>query len=49
MDSKALHEERITNLLRRCTGRFDFYDLSNESTLSNRFDNPVPHWMRTYE
>lgn len=48
MDIQALYEERINNLVSRYTGHFDFYDLINESTVSNRFSNPVSHWMREF-
>ena len=48
MDIKGLYEERINTLLTRYTGRFDFYDLINESTVSDRFDNPVSRWMAEY-
>ncbi|HSK67688.1 MAG TPA: endo-1,4-beta-xylanase [Candidatus Limnocylindria bacterium] len=48
MDVKALYEERVTHLMRRYKGRFDFHDVVNESTVCERFDNPVARWMMEY-
>ncbi len=48
MDIKALYEERVNYLMQRYTGQFDFYDLINESTVSERFDNPVSRWMKEF-
>ncbi|MGI6725422.1 MAG: endo-1,4-beta-xylanase [Christensenellales bacterium] len=48
MDIKGLYEEHINHLMRRYAGRFDFYDLINESTVSDRFDNPVSRWMKQF-
>ena len=48
MDIKALYEERIADLVTRYKGRFDFYDLINETTVNDRFDNPVSRWVREF-
>jgi endo-1,4-beta-xylanase len=48
MDIKGLYEERVTMLMTRYRGRFDFYDLINETTVNDRFDNPVSRWIREY-
>ncbi|MHC1785738.1 MAG: endo-1,4-beta-xylanase [Christensenellales bacterium] len=47
-DIQALYVERITQLMTRYRGRFDFYDIINETTVNDRFDNPVSRWVRSY-
>lgn len=47
-DIKALYEERITHLMTRFGDDFDFFDVANETTVNDRFDNPVSHWVREY-
>ncbi len=47
-DVRALYEERITTLMERYRGRFDFYDIINETTVNDRFDNPVSRWVRRF-
>lgn len=47
-DVKALYEERITHLMTRFGDDFDFFDVANETTVNDRFDNPVSHWVREY-
>lgn len=46
MDIQALYEERISYLMERYKGQFDFHDIINESTVFERFDNPVSRWMK---
>lgn len=47
-DVKGLYDERISYLMRRYGDRFDFFDLVNETTVNDRFDNPVSRWVRAY-
>lgn len=37
---------RITHLMQTYGDRFDFFDLANETTVNDRFDNPVSRWVR---
>ena len=37
---------RISYLMQRYGDRFDFFDLVNETTVNDRFDNPVSHWVK---
>ncbi len=48
MDVKALYEQRVTHLMERYKGRFQFHDIINESTVCERFDNPVARWMMEF-
>ncbi len=48
MDVQKLYIERITYLMERYRGRFDFYDIINETTVNDRFDNPVSRWVKQF-
>ncbi len=37
---------RINHLMARYGEDFDFFDLANETTVNDRFDNPVSRWVR---
>lgn len=37
---------RISHLMQVYGSEFDFFDLANETTVNNRFDNPVSRWIR---
>ncbi len=37
---------RIDHLMARYGDRFDFFDLANETTVNDRFNNPVSRWVR---
>lgn len=37
---------RIEYLMARYGDRFDFFDLANETTVNDRFDNPVSRWVK---
>lgn len=37
---------RIHYLMARYGDRFDFFDLANETTVNDRFDNPVSRWVK---
>lgn len=39
---------RISHLMQRYGDRFDFFDLANETTVNDRFDNPVSRWVRDF-
>lgn len=45
-DVEALYEERIGYLMQRYGDRFDFFDVINEITVNDRFDNPVSRWVK---
>ena len=47
-DVEALYTERITHLMRRYGDSFDFFDAANETTVNDRFQNPVSRWVRNY-
>ncbi len=40
------YTRRISYLMQRYGDRFDFFDLANETTVNDRFDNPVSRWVR---
>jgi endo-1,4-beta-xylanase len=40
-----LYTERITYLMENYGKNFDFIDVVNETTVNNRFDNPVSRWV----
>lgn len=48
MDVQQLYIERITYLMERYKGQFDFHDIINETTVNDRFDNPVSRWVRRF-
>lgn len=37
---------RISHLMGRYGDEFDFFDLANETTVNDRFDNPVSRWVK---
>lgn len=37
---------RISHLMKVYGNDFDFFDLANETTVNDRFDNPVSRWVR---
>ena len=37
---------RISHLMETYGGDFDFFDLANETTVNDRFDNPVSRWVK---
>ena len=37
---------RISHLMETYGSDFDFFDLANETTVNDRFDNPVSRWVR---
>lgn len=37
---------RISHLMEAYGNDFDFFDLANETTVNDRFDNPVSRWVR---
>ncbi len=39
-------ENRIRLLMERFGDDFDFFDLANETTVNDRFDNPVSRWVK---
>lgn len=45
-DVQKLYEERISYLMKRYGERFDFIDVVNETTVIDRFDNPVSRWIK---
>jgi GH35 family endo-1,4-beta-xylanase len=44
-DITKLYTERISHLMLNYGSDFDFFDLANETTVNNRFDNPVSRWV----
>lgn len=47
-DIKALYEERIGHLMENYGNDFNFIDVINETTVNDRFENPVSKWIREY-
>lgn len=47
-DVRALYEQRISYLMERYGESFDFIDVVNETTVNDRFDNPISRWVRAY-
>lgn len=47
-DMKALYTQRITHLMQNYGNEFDFIDVANETTVNDRFDNPVSRWVKSY-
>ena len=45
-DVERLYQERISHLMQLYGDRFDFFDVANETTVNDRFENPVSHWIR---
>lgn len=45
-DVEKLYEERIGYLMQRYGDRFDFFDVVNETTVNDRFDNPISRWVK---
>lgn len=45
-DVRRLYEERIHHLMQRYGDRFDFFDVVNETTVNDRFDNPISRWVK---
>lgn len=43
---EAEYTRRISHLMQTYGDRFDFFDLANETTVNDRFDNPVSRWIR---
>jgi endo-1,4-beta-xylanase len=44
-DITERYRERISHLMANYGDDFDFFDLANETTVNNRFDNPVSRWV----
>lgn len=44
-DITKLYTERISHLMENYGDDFDFIDVVNETTVNNRFDNPVSRWV----
>lgn len=44
-DIRKLYTERISHLMENYGNDYDFFDLANETTVNNRFDNPVSRWV----
>ncbi|TAH72923.1 MAG: hypothetical protein EWM47_02945 [Anaerolineaceae bacterium] len=44
-DIAKLYTERISHLMENYGEDFDFIDVVNETTVNNRFDNPVSRWV----
>lgn len=40
------YTRRIHHLMQNYGDRFDFFDLANETTVNDRFDNPVSRWVK---
>lgn len=47
-DIKQRYTERISHLMANFGDDFDFFDVANETTVNDRFDNPVSRWVREY-
>ncbi|MCQ2771462.1 MAG: endo-1,4-beta-xylanase [Clostridia bacterium] len=45
-DVEKLYVERINHLMQHYGDRFDFFDVINETTVNDRFDNPVANWVK---
>lgn len=45
-DMEKLYTERIAHLVQNYGNDFDFIDLVNETTVNDRFDNPVSRWVK---
>ena len=45
---EAEYTRRISHLMQTYGDRFDFFDLANETTVNDRFDNPVSRWIHRY-
>ena len=43
---EAAYVRRISHLMETYGNDFDFFDLANETTVNDRFDNPVSRWIR---
>ena len=43
---EAEYVRRINHLMEKHGNDFDFFDLANETTVNDRFDNPVSRWVR---
>lgn len=43
---EAEYTRRISHLMQTYGDRFDFFDLANETTVNNRFNNPVSRWIQ---
>lgn len=47
-DIKERYRERISHLMVNYGDDFDFIDLANETTVNDRFDNPVSRWVKKF-
>lgn len=45
-DITKLYTERISHIMKNYGDDFDFIDLVNETTVNDRFENPVSKWVR---
>ncbi len=43
-----LYKERITHLMTNYASEFNFIDVANETTVNDRFDNPVSRWVKEF-
>ena len=44
-DVGALEVERVRDIMSKYAYLVDFWDLNNETTVNNRFDNPITRWI----
>lgn len=47
-DIKERYTERISHLMSTYGDDFDFFDLANETTTNDEFENPVAKWVKEY-
>lgn len=45
-DITERYTERLTYLMEHFGNNFDFFDVANETTVNDRFDNPVSRWVK---
>jgi endo-1,4-beta-xylanase len=45
-DITERYRQRISHLMENYGDDFDFFDLANETTVNDRFDNPVSRWVK---
>ncbi|HOB20538.1 MAG TPA: endo-1,4-beta-xylanase [Candidatus Atribacteria bacterium] len=45
---KGRYIERISHIMANYGDHFDFIDLANETTVNDRFDNPISRWVKEY-
>jgi endo-1,4-beta-xylanase len=47
-DVTESYRERISHFMEKYSDDFDFFDLANETTVNDRFKNPVSRWVKEF-